>query len=887
MTDNSRFTLEKALAAWRRTLEHQRMLAPADVDELTAHVRDQVEALVEEGWSEVAAFEEAMREVGDFASTTLEYEKVYWAKQRHQGTFRNAIHAELSMYKNYLRIALRNLCKYKLQSLLNVFGLAIGLACFLVIFLYVRDELSYDRYHTHADDLYRLVYDEQSGDEFVDWAYSRSYWAEAVQESFPEVVQTARISWNTNSPEILVEQDDRRFYETRFYHADSTIFALFDMPFIAGDPATALNQPYALVLTESMARKYFGRLDVLGQTLRVNGSNTYTVTGVVEDQPLNTHLPFDFFGSFATHYAQNPEYQSQWVYTYMRLRPGETGEALQAKFPAFIDTYFEAPIYENFTWHLQAVPDIHLYSHRDGEISANNRAIYIYVLALIAAFVLFIACFNFVNLSIALWIKRAKEVGTRKVVGAERSQLVTQFLGEAMLLAMLAVGTAVLFVEITLPFFNSFADKELALGYFTNPITIPSLLMLAVIVGGLSGLYPALRLSAFRPLDVLRGSLKLTSHRSPLRRVLVTGQFVFSILLIIGALVVQEQLAFMQGKNLGFSKEQVLVIPLSNPSFDENYLAFKETLLQNTDVRSVTTSTNKLGERIWTWNFRPEGWPDGEEDWLSYALLVDPDFLKTYQMELVAGRDFSRDRPADLQDAFIVNEAAAALLDWDDAVGKQITIPGNKQGQVIGVVKDFNYASLHDAVEPMILHLTTSFMRFVSIRVSTDDMPSTLAFLDETWSRFEPGRPLTYSFVDSEFEALYRTEERLSHLFTWFTSLAILIACLGLFGLASYIAEQRTKEIGVRKALGASSWSIIGLLTKDFAALIGIAFALAAPIAYIGMQWWLDAFAYRIDIGLLTFVVAGGSVLFVALTTVSYQAIRAAWLDPVKALRYE
>lgn len=863
------------------------MLAKADVDELTAHVRDQVETLVEDGWSEEAAFEEAMREVGDFASTALEYEKVYWAKKRHQGALFNAIHAELSMYKNYLRIALRNLRKYKLQSTLNVFGLAIGLACFLVIFLYVRDELSYDQYHTHADNLYRLVYDEQNGDEFVTWAYSRSYWAEAAQEAFPEVVQTARISWNTNSPEMLIEQEDRRFYEKRFYHVDSTIFAMFDMPFIAGNPSTALNQPYALVLTESMALKYYGRSDVLGQTLRVNGSNTYTITGVVADQPLNTHLQFDFFGSFATLYAQNPDYQSQWVYTYLKLRPGEAGKALQAKLPAFIDTQFEDPIYENITWHLQAVPSIHLSSHRDGEISANNRAIYIYVLALIAAFVLFIACFNFVNLSIALWIKRAKEVGTRKVVGAERSQLVQQFLGEALMLALLAVGAAVVFVEITLPFFNGFAEKELAVGYVTNPFAIPGLLLLALVVGGLSGLYPALRLSAFRPLDVLRGSLKLTSHRSPVRRVLVIGQFVFSILLIIGALVVQEQLAFMQDKNLGFSREQVLVIPLSNPSFDENYMAFKETLLQNTEVRSVTTSTNKLGERIWTWNFRPEGWPDDQEDWLSFALLVDPDFLKTYQVEVIAGRDFSRDRPADLQDAFIVNEAAATLLDWGDPVGKQISIPNFKQGTVIGVVKDFNYASLHDAVEPMVLHLTTSFMRFVSIRVATDDMPSTIAYIDETWSRFEPGRPLTYSFVDSEFEALYRTEEKLSHLFTWFTSLAILIACLGLFGLASYIAEQRTKEIGVRKALGASSWSIIRLLTKDFAALIAIAFALAAPLAYMGMQWWLDAFAYRIDIGALTFIVAGTSVLLVALVTVSYQAIRAAWLDPVKALRYE
>lgn len=863
------------------------MLGAADVDELTAHVLDTVEGLVAEGWSEEAAFHEAMREIGDWASTAGEYEKVYWAKRRHQGTFVNAIHAELSMYTNYLRIAVRNLRKYKLQSFLNVVGLAIGLACFLVIFLYVRDELSYDRYHTHADNLYRLVYDEQNGDDLVDWAFSVSSWAEAVQEAFPEVVHTARVSWNTNSPEVLIEQEDRRFYERRFYHADSTLFALFDIPFLAGNPVTALQQPYTVVLTTSMARKYFGRLDVLGETLRVNGSNTYTITGVVADQPLNTHFPFDFLGAFTTHYAQNPDYQSQWVYTYLRLRPGETGDALQAKFPAFIDTHYASAGYDDITWLLQAVPDIHLFSHRDGEISTNNRAIYIYVLALIAAFVLFIACFNFVNLSIALWIKRAKEIGTRKVVGAERRQLVQQFLGEALVLAVLAVGVAVLLLELALPFFNAFAEKELALAYATNPLVLPSLLALAVVVGGLSGMYPALRLSAFRPLDVLRGSLKLTSYRSPVRRALVLGQFVFSILLIIGALVVQEQLAYMQGKNLGFSKDQVVVIPLSNPAFSEHYTAFKETLLQNSEVQHVTTSTNKLGERIWTWGFQPEGWANDEESWLTYALLVDPDFVETYQMEIIAGRDFSADRPADVQDAFIVNEAAAAFLDWDAPVGKRISVPGGKEGTVIGLVKDFNYASLHDTIEPMVLYLTTSFMRFVSVRVATDDMPRTLAFIEDTWSRFEPGRPLTYSFVDSEFEALYRTEQKLSHLFTWFTSLAILIACLGLFGLASYVAEQRTKEIGVRKALGASAWSIMGLLTKDFAVLIALAFVIAAPLAYLGMQWWLEAFAYRIEIGALTFVVAGLSVLAVALVTVSYQAIRAAWLDPVKALRYE
>ena len=788
------------------------------------------------------------------------------------------------MLKNYLKIALRNLRKHPGYTFINVAGLAVGIACCLLILLYVQNEFSYDRFHESADRIVRIAVDNVDANGNVSqFARAGAPWGPALAQDFPEVAASVRFRFVGN---VLFRRGGEQRYEAAGLYADPSVFEVFTLPFLSGNPETALATPGDLVLTETMAARYFGDDDPLGQTLNIEGTDV-TVTGVIEDMPANSHFSFEYLRPFAVHAAQRPDWMERWgmynYHTYLLLRDEAAVAGLQEKLPAFLDRHLDeaGPVAV-----VQPLTSIHLHSHRSREFQANGSTSTVYILSAIALFILLIACINFMNLATARSASRAKEVGLRKVVGAYRRQLIGQFLSEAMLVSFLALLAALALVELCLPGFNALTGKTLTTNYADASGYLLMLALLGVVVGGLAGGYPAFFLSAFRPASVLKGDLPRGTRAARLRKSLVVIQFTISIVLLIGVGVVYEQLTFIQNKPLGFDKEQVVMIPMRDRQVTQNYAVMKEAFLQDPNVLNVAASSGALGGGDWGISVRPEGTGDDAE--LSTRMLnIDYDFLATMDMELTAGRAFSEAFPSDADDAFLINETLARQLGWDDPVGRRLEIPDWRSGTIVGVVKDFNFRSLHETIDPMLMFIVEGNFQLFSARIRPDNVGPTLAHLRETWSRFAPERPFVYSFLDESFARQYEADAQFGKVFGYFALLAVVIACLGLFGLASFTAERRTKEIGVRKVLGASIASIVLLLSKDFTRLVLIALVLAAPLAYLAMTRWLEAFAYRVEISWPIFLMAGLIALLIALLTVSYQAARAALADPVKALRYE
>jgi putative ABC transport system permease protein len=801
-----------------------------------------------------------------------------------------------AMLKNYLMISLRNLRKQPGYSVVNVLGLALGMAACMLILLYVRSELTYDRFNEKADRMYRVVYSSESGGSITDWAYSHSSWGEQFAAFFPEVEKSTRIIGDLGDEGNLFAYEDRSFIEHDFYWADSTVFDMFTLPLISGDPKMALAAPFSIVLSETTARKYFGDADPLGKTLTFNNTRQgYAVTGVFKDLPENTHLPFDLLASYSTILQDVPDLATVWQYTYVLLQEGTSAASIQAKTPAFIarNVPRDGFLASLTRIDLQPLTDLHLHSNRQGEPSPPGNPSTIYVFAVIALLILGIACINFMNLATARAANRFREIGMRKVMGARRDQLVVQFIGEAVLLCGVGFLLALILADAALPVFNNLSGKSLAPDALRNAPMLLALAGLAVVVGTLAGSYPALYLSRFQATSVLKGGSPRGSRKAVLRQGLVVAQFAVSIGLIICTGVVYDQLQYMKHKRLGFDKEQLLSIPVEGTPVMEpaNFDPFKQQILQNPAIEAVTTSSNRLGERIWIWNLRPEGWR-AEEDWIINAIIVGEDYIKTYGMQITAGRDFTAGHDSDQTADVILNESAVRFLGWNEPLSKRILLPANSPdgerpaGTVIGVVKDFNFASLHTEVAPLVL-LPGAFSRYVIVRINTEDTAGALKHLERQWSTFVPQSPLQYAFVDEQFDELYRAEQRMSGVVTTFAILAVLIACLGLLGLAAYTTEQRRKEIGVRKVLGATVSNIVLLLSGDFARLVVISFVVAAPIAYLVMKWWLEDFAYQVRIPLELFPLAGLAVLVIAILAVSYQSLKAALADPVKSLRYE
>ncbi len=801
--------------------------------------------------------------------------------------------------RNYLKIACRNLLRHKTYTFINILGLAVGIACCLLIVLYIQDELSYDRYHEKADQIYRVV--EQMSSKGIEDTYAMVPWptGPALREAFPGVLSAVRF-FNESSQHPVLAYRDRRFTEKRFFFADSTIFEIFSFQLVRGNPQTALAEPFSIILTEETAHKYFGEEDPIGKIITYVGpGHEFKVTGVLQNIPRTSHFQFDLLASFeglsnvfATRW--NMTFDDDWEWkafpTYLLLRGDQNPTVLEQQLPGFVATYFDEAQRQGVELQLQRLTAIHLHSHFESELEANGNMAYLYLFGSIALFIVVLACINFTNLATARAIERAREVGIRKVMGAYRRQLILQFLGESVFLCFLAVLLAMVFVELSLPVINRFAGKELAVHYFENSLVLPGLTGLVLCVGLLAGSYPAFVLSAFQPVSVLKGGVAGRSVRATLQKGLVVFQFAGSIVLLMGIAVVHQQRRYIGDKEVGFTKEQVVVIDVPRPVRSRYSEAFKSELLAHTHVLGVTTALEMPGPGVgYMLDVRPEG-----RDEVVYfpTLNVDEDFIDVFGLEVIEGTVSLKDHTAD-RFVLLLNEAAAKTLEWDTPIGKRLAFEFSDevyQSPVVGVVKDFHFESFHHRIQPLILRVfrqDAGFRRKLAVRIRPEDIAGTLTFLESKWHGLAPEYPLEYTFLDETLAQQYQAERRLETLGGTFTLLAILIACLGLFGLASFTTLQRTKEIGLRKVLGASTEQVVLLVSTDFIKLVVIAFLVAAPVAYLVMTRWLETFAHRVDVSLATFVLAGFIVFVLACLTVCYQSIKAALTNPVETLRYE
>ncbi|MEE9500511.1 MAG: ABC transporter permease [Candidatus Aminicenantaceae bacterium] len=806
------------------------------------------------------------------------------------------------MFNNYLKIALRNIFKHKGYSLINIVGLAIGMACCLLILLYIQDELSYDRYHENADRIYRVIEEvrlEGVGEESSSMPFPTG---DTLPLEYPDAVEASVRFFNFQLPTMSVQygtSDEKLFNEPRFFFADSAVFQVFSFEMIEGDPKKALEEPNTIVITEAMAEKYFEDEDPMGKTLRWQNGVNLRVTGVIKDVPPNSHFQFDFLGSFATlrrlfggNLPQNWYWNPCW--TYILLRDGVSADSLQAQFPALVQKYFPDSIKNKVVVKLQPLKDIHLFSHLDYEINPNSDISYIYIFSAIAVFVLLIACINFMNLATARSANRGREVGMRKVLGAYRTQLIKQFLGESMILCVIAAVLSVLIIEIVLPAFNAFSGKILSTDYFTDGSLLVGLIVITLAVGILSGIYPAFFLSGFDPVKVMKGTLERGGKSSAFRKVLVVVQFAISIVLIIGTIICFQQLNYLRNTKLGFNKDQIVMLPAYGTTLARWYERFRERILQDPHISQVAAMEDVLGAKYQTGSFIPEGTSESNMQQIP-LLVVTHDFIETFDMEMVSGRSFSKEFPTDITEGIIINESASKRFGWspEEALGKRLRQQNGLMLKVVGVVKDFNYASLSQPITPFVLEMPrnpgqmNNRMRYVTVRTSAADLQQTIGFLRSTWEEVVPNRSFDFFFLDDELDKLYHAEEQMGRVFGVFTILAIVIACLGLFALASFTTELRTREIGIRKVLGAQAFGIVILLSKEFAKWVLIANVIAWPVAFYIMERWLDGFAHRTIIGISTFIVAAILAFAISILTVSFQAFKAALSDPVKSLRYQ
>lgn len=811
------------------------------------------------------------------------------------------------MLRNYITIAFRNLWRKRGYSFINISGLAIGIASSVMILLFVQDEMSYDRYHENAPNIYRVCLKASMQGNSLEAPITPAPLAATIVADYPEVINAVRFFNFDASP--IIRSGDRSFIERYFVYADSTLFDIFSFPMIKGDPAKALNRPNTIVLTESAAGKYFGEEDPVGQILEVGNERTpFEITGIIEDIPPNSHFTFDVAASFVSH----PQHQNQvWVsnnyYTYILLDEQADPFGLQAKFPEMLEKYMGPQVEmvmgvtieefyesgEEWGYYLQPLTNIHLHSDLQYEIRANGSITTVIVFSIIAIFILVIASINFMNLSTARSAGRAKEIGLKKVAGSNRPQLVNQFLGESVFLSFISLLLALVLVEIFIPAFNNLADKQLGLHYFTRWYTIPVLIITGIFVGFMSGSYPAFYLASFDPVKVLKGKLQAGPGSSRLRGILVIFQFVITIVLFISTLTVYRQMSYINSKDLGMDPENVLVIHRANSIPFEQ----RETFCQELTAFSGIISTSKAhaipGTSFSGNAFRREGTATREQHIISNS-WVDWDYAEVLGLEMAEGRFFSRDFASDSL-AVVLNETAVRSMGYTDPVGIRVlqTAAGGTQEApediaftIIGVVKDFHFESLHQTINPMILS-PGQWGGYIIARIQPGGTGESIDYVREKWNDFVDDQPLEYSFLIDDLTADYRTEERTGLIFSIFAILSVFIACLGLLGLASFTTEQRNKEIGIRKAMGASAGSVILLLSKEINLLILISTLLSWPVAWYLMRNWLDNFAYRTDIGIISFISASLITYLIALLTVSFQAYSAARLNPVDTLRDE
>jgi putative ABC transport system permease protein len=783
------------------------------------------------------------------------------------------------MIKNYLKAALRSIKRAKMYSVLNILGLAVGMGCCFLIFLFVQHELSYDRFHEKYDRIYRVAVKWELEGEAQTGQTTPAPVAPALLKDFPEVEEAVRLE----NQGAIIRYQGASFVERKLLMVDTSFFEVFHFPLIKGNPETALSDIHSVVLTERAAEKYFGGDEPLGKILNIGEKFDFEVTGVAQDPPSNSHIDFDFLVKFdfINNYT-NFNYMESWgawnFHTYVVLQEDYPPSAFEEKSPAFLSTY-RGDAENPKGLHLNPLTSINLETH--------GKMKYIYFFTAVAVIILILACINFMNLSIARSSERIKEIGMRKVIGASKPQLIKQFLGESAVLAFLALPLALLLVLFILPSFNSLASTQLESDYLQNWLFILGMFGITAGVGVISGSYPSFYLSSIHPVKSLKGKIRSGAKSSLTRSLLVVFQFSVSIALIVSAVTVSHQIHFIHNKDLGFDPDSIVNVPIYESTLRKKSDVIKSELLQNPDISKAAVST-----------FSPGSHPNQSVDWegrnpdqdlMMAWYSVDYDFVDTFGIEIQEGRDFSRDFPSDVKSAYILNEAAVRALGWDQAVGKQFAVEraDTSMGRVVGVMKDFHFASLHQSIRPLALILEPSAGYYFSLKISSRNMENTLSFIENTFKAFAPNAPFNYRFTDEEVAGMYMEEDRLGTLVNAFSVIALFIACLGLLGLASSAINRRTKEIGVRKVLGASIPDIFVLLVKDFTKLVLIANIIAWPAAYYAMSRWLQNFVYRIGVEWWLFAVSALAALIVSIVTVSYHTTKAAVSNPVDSLRYE
>lgn len=809
------------------------------------------------------------------------------------------------MLRNYLKTAVRSIARKKLYAAINIVGLSFGIACCFLISLYVYDEVSYDKFFDDGERIYRVALERNYPDHTRYFSSSSVMVAPTLLANYPDVEQATRLHRLFFVPQVVVTVGDQSYQETRFLFADSNFFEVFSFRFLEGDPTTALDAPNKVVLTDKTARRYFGEEPALNKTIQ-GGGDELVVSAVVEDIPENSHIDLDLLGSirgigYLEAAVNQGNWVSPWLYTYVRLRDGVDPEALAAKLPDMVQTYGAAQLKaqlgiasEDYTasghvyeYFLQPLHDIHLHSNMEVELQANGNITYVYLLVAIVGFILLISCINFINLATARSTERAKEVGVRKVMGSYRGHLIQQFLTEAIVISSISLALAIGVTWLFLPTFNSLAGKALTLGVVGHPVVMAGLIGFALLVGLLAGGYPALVISAMDPTTVLKGAFKSSRRGVWLRNTLVVFQFMISMVLIAGTLIIGQQLDYIRTKQLGFDQENVLVVKQAG-ALATNMEAFKNELRALPGVLSVGSTNAAPGAFFGSSIYAPDD-PD-QPLFRTNVLTIDDAYVETMAMKVRAGRSFSHEYNDSLH--ILINEAAARALGWSDPVGHSLRESINNAErearvfEIVGVVEDFNFQSLHTEIAPLVIFNGQQGNTVVA-RLGPGAVQQTIDAMEAAWRALVPEQALLFSFLDQDLDALYVSDQASGKILKAFTMLAILLACIGLFGMAAYTTGQRAKEIGIRKVLGASVTGIILLLSKEFTKLIVIAFVLAAPLAYLGLNWWLDAFAYRVEVGPLTLALAGGLTLLLAWLTISYQSIKTALTNPINSLRDE
>jgi putative ABC transport system permease protein len=801
------------------------------------------------------------------------------------------------MIKNYLVTAWRNIKKSKAYSALNILGLAVGMAVFILIMLFVRYELSFDRYHENGRNIYRVV-QEQPGNYYLGsnlFAVTPGPLARAMVQDFPEVLKATRIDDWSN---VLVLAGEKTFLENRIHWTDPQTFEIFSFPIIRGDGASVLKDASSVLLSESAAARFFGDADPIGRTIVMKAyemDSEFKVAGVFRDIPVNSHFVMNVVAPFETMGKIQETDLTRWgnnsYYTYILLQDGADPRALEAKLVPFIAKYEAERGWKHEGQHsryfLQPLTRIHLHSRVNFDMGLVGDARFVLLFASIAVLVLVIACVNYMNLATARSLKRAREVGLRKVVGAGKAQLVRQFIGDSVALTFIALVGAVGLVLAALPFFRAFVERDISFNPFRDLALMPALVLLAAVVGVVAGSYPAFFVSAFRPVAALRGTGASRAKGKGIRNALIVFQFAASIALIVCTIGVRSQLRYIRNTDMGYDRDQILVL-VSRGGVRTGLEAFKTELRQNSAVVSVASSSCLPNNVTSSTNAQWPGQPESV-DIPIYVADADYDFAELYGLELVRGRNFSRDHPSDANGAFLINESAQKAVGWDDPIGREFgrTREGAAKGKIVGVLKDFHIHSLHLPIMPLYIFLDPARSSRISIKIRGGNIPETLAFIRKTWERFAPEYPFEFSFFDEIFDRAYRVERRLGTMFSAFAGLAVLIACLGLLGLASFTAEQKTKEIGIRKVLGASSSGIVVLLSREFMKWVVAANFVAWPIGYFAMRTWLQNFAYRIDLTVPMFLGAALAAFLVAIATISFQTYRAATANPAESMRYE